>query len=192
MFTQRNAGAGSPCSRDPNRDGEAAPGPWRPDRISYVQGAQLLRGTHRLASRRCANKHAIDANEPRCIQAAAGLCFGFAKRSVIYADSRCELTYAWPSRALSHDDIALSAAAFRPERHFRLSRHRDPAHAGVCCTVQVESSLLHCSGTDELPKEGTFCFRPTLVSNGGSVLMFRFFRACVNFFHYILRPRCRL
>jgi hypothetical protein len=31
-----------------------------------------------------------------------------------YSDSMCELPCAWPSRALSHDDIKLSAAAFRP------------------------------------------------------------------------------
>src|SRR2546423_14914953 len=98
-------------------------------------------------------------NEPRCTQAAAGLCFGFAKRSVICADFMCELTSAWPSRALSRDDINLLAAASRPGRLFRPSRHRDPAPVGVCHTVPVESSLLHCSGTDEVPKEGTFRFR---------------------------------
>jgi hypothetical protein len=73
----------------------------------------------------------------------------------------CELTPAWPSRALSQDDIKLSAAAFRPGRHFRLSSHRDPAPVGVRHTVQVESSLLHCSGIEELSNEGTFRFRPT-------------------------------
>ena len=66
-----------------------------------------------------------------------GLCFGVAKRSVIYADSMRKIEYAWPSRALSHDDIKLSAAAFRPGRLFRLSRHRDPASVGVCHTVPV-------------------------------------------------------
>ena len=100
-------------------------------------------------------EHHQNANEPRCTQAAAGLCFGFAKRSVICADFTCELTSAWPSRALSRDDIKLSAAAFRPGRHFRLSRHRDPAPVGVCHIVPVESSLLHCSGIDELPKEAS-------------------------------------
>jgi hypothetical protein len=130
-------------------------------------------------------------NEPRCIQAAAGLCFGFPKRSVIYADSRCELTSTWPSRALSHVDVTLSAVAFRPGRHSWLSRHRDPAPVGVSYTVPVESSLLHCIGTDELSQEGTFRFRPALVNNGRSILIFRFFRACVNFFRFILRPGCR-
>ncbi len=130
-------------------------------------------------------------DEPRCIQAAAGLCFGFPKRSVIYSDSRYGLTSAWPSRALSNVDITLSAVAFRPGRHSWLSRHRDPAPVGVSCTVPVESSLLHWIGTDELSKEGTFRFRPTLANNGRSIPIFRFFRACVNFFRYILRPRCR-
>ena len=105
-----------------------------------------------------------------------------------YADCLCELTPAWPSRALSQDDIKLSAAAFRPGRHFRLSRHRDPA-VGVCHTVPVESSLLHCSGIDELSKEGTFCFRPALVNNSGSIRTIRFFRACVNYFRDIFRRR---
>ena len=45
-------------------------------------------------------------------------------------------------------------AAFQLGRHFRLSHHRDPAPVGVYHTVQVESSLLHFRGTDELPKEG--------------------------------------
>ncbi len=44
--------------------------------------------------------------------------------------------------------------AFRPGRHFRLLRHREPAPVGVSHTVQVESSLLHCSGIDELSNEG--------------------------------------
>jgi hypothetical protein len=130
-------------------------------------------------------------NEPRCIQAAAGLCFGYAKRSVICADSEYDLTSAWPSRALSHVNTTLSAAAFRPSRHTWLSRHRDPAPVGVSYIVPVESSLLQCSGIDELPKEGTFRFPPALVNNGGSSLMLPFFRACVNFFRDILRPRCR-
>jgi hypothetical protein len=51
---------------------------------------------------------------PRCIQAAAGPCFGFAKRAVICAVPMCKITGAWPSRPLSHGDIKLSAAAFRP------------------------------------------------------------------------------
>jgi hypothetical protein len=46
----------------------------------------------------------------------------------------------------------------------------------------VESSLLHCSGIDELSKEGTFCFRPALVNNSGSIRTIRFFRAGVNYF----------
>lgn len=130
-------------------------------------------------------------NEPRCTQAAAGLSFGFAKRSVICADCRREPKPAWPSRALTHVDITLSAAAFRPGQHSWLSRHRDPAPARVSYAVPVESSLLHCVGIDELSKEGTFRFRPTLVNNGGSIRMLHFSRACVNFFRYILRPRCR-
>jgi hypothetical protein len=52
-------------------------------------------------------------NEPRRTQAATGLCFGFAKRSVISADS-CEITPTWPSRTASHDNAKLSAVAFRP------------------------------------------------------------------------------
>ena len=99
-----------------------------------------------------------------------------------YADCLCELTPAWPSRALSQEDIKLSAATFRPGRHFRLSRHRDPAPVRVYHIVQVESSLLHFSGTDELPKESTFCFRPALVNNGGSIRTIRFFHTCVNFY----------
>ena len=110
---------------------------------------------------------------------------------MIYADCRYELASAWPSRALSHVDIRLSAAAFRPGRHSWRSRHRDPAPVGVSYTVPVESSLLHCIRIDELPKEGAFRFRPALVNSGGSIIMFRFFRACVNFFRFILRPRCR-
>ncbi len=110
---------------------------------------------------------------------------------MIYIDTLYELTSAWPSRALSHVDIRLSAAAFRFDRHFCPSRHRDPEPVGVNQTVPVESSLLHCIGIDELAKEGTFRFRPALVITGGSILMFPYFRAGVNFFRYILRPFCR-
>ena len=81
----------------------------------------------------------------------------------------------------------MSAATFRAGRHFRLSRHRDPAPVRVYHIVQVESSLLHFSGTDELPKESTFCFRPALVNNGGSIRTIRFFHTCVNFYS----RRCR-
>ena len=47
------------------------------------------------------------------------------------------------------------AVTFRLGRHFRLPRHRDPAPVRVYHIVQVKSSLLHFSGTDELPKEST-------------------------------------
>ena len=99
-----------------------------------------------------------------------------------YADCLCELAPAWPSRALSQEDIKLWAVTFRLGRHFRLPRHRDPAPVRVYHIVQVESSLLHFSGTDELPKESTFCFRPALVNNGGSIRTIRFFHTCVNFY----------
>ena len=75
----------------------------------------------------------------------------------ILCASQLRLAFA----ALSHGHIRLSAAAFRPSRQFKLSRCRDPARVGVSHTVQVESSLLHCSGIDELSNEGTFRFRPT-------------------------------
>jgi hypothetical protein len=126
---------------------------------------------------------------PGAFKQRRGSSFGFAKRSVIYADCRCELTSAWPSRALSYHDIILSAAVFRPSRHCRLLHRRDPAHAGVCCTFPVESSLLHCCGTDVLPKEGTFHFRPALVNNGGSFQMIRFLRKNVNFIRDFWRSR---
>jgi hypothetical protein len=50
-------------------------------------------------------------------------------------------------------------------------------------TLPVESSLLHCSGFDDCRKKAPSCFPPTpLVSNGGSIRMMHFLRACVNFF----------
>ncbi len=102
-----------------------------------------------------------------------------------------QLTSARPSRVLSHDNFTFSAVAFRPDRYCKLSRHRDPAPVGVNCAVPVESSLLHCFAIDELPKEGTIRFRPALVNNGRSIRRICSFRASVNFFRYILRPRCR-
>src|SRR5437016_11055812 len=69
-----------------------------------------------------------------------------------------------------------------PAGFLELSRHRDPAPVGVRHTVPVESYLLHCSGIDELSKEGTFCFRPALVNNDGSMRMIHSFRAYVKFF----------
>lgn len=93
-----------------------------------------------------------------------------------------DLTTAWPSRVLPHDEFKLPATVFWPTRHCGLPLRRDPAHDGVCCTSPVESSLLHCSGTNELQKEGTFHFQPALVNIGGSITMLRYFRACVNFF----------
>src|ERR1700730_15747625 len=91
------------------------------------------------------------------------------------------LTSAWPSRALSHDDTKLSAAAFRPGRHVRLSRHRDPAPVGVCHIVPVESSLLRCSRIDELSKEGTFRFRRARHGGAGQTANGRPTRAQARF-----------
>src|ERR1700730_1691432 len=79
---------------------------------------------------------------PGALKQLRGSASPLAKRSVIYADSMCKIEYAWPSRALSHDDIKLSAAAFRPGRLFRLSRHRDPAPARGACTVYLSASVL--------------------------------------------------
>jgi hypothetical protein len=163
----------------------------RPARLSKnSQSAEGL--TRRIAAicpRRAANTYNKRTMSPGAFKQRRGSGFGFAKRSVIYADSRCELTFAWPSRALSYHDIILSAAVFRPSRHYGLSHRRDPAHAGVCCTFPVESSLLHCCGTDVLPKEGTFHFRPALVSNCGSFQMIRFLRKNVNFIRDFWRSR---
>jgi hypothetical protein len=146
----------------------------------------------RLAPRMC-GRQTCDrrTTSPGAFKQPRGSASALAKRSVICADFRCAPTSTWPSRALSHDDIKLSGVAFRPGQDCGLLRRRDPTHAGVCCTVQVESSRLHCSGTNVLSKEGTFCFRPALVNNGGSFHMIRFFRACVNFFRYNSRPICR-
>ena len=83
----------------------------------------------------------------------------------------------------------MSAATFRPGRHFRLLRHRDPAPVRVYHIVQVELSLLRFSGTDELPKEGTFYFRPALVNNGGSMRTIRFF-AHVSIIFATLSHQC--
>ena len=69
-----------------------------------------------------------------------------------------------------------------------LLRHRDPAPVGVSHTVRVESSLLHCSGIDELSNDGTFRFRPTSCgqrqkhSNDPPPP-----RMCQFFFRYVLR-----
>ena len=76
---------------------------------------------------------------------------------------------------------------FSPAGIFRLPHHRDPALIGVRYTVPVESSLLHFSGIDELSKEGTFCFRPALVNNSGSIRTIRFFRAGVNYFRDVIQ-----
>jgi hypothetical protein len=97
---------------------------------------------------------------------------------VIYADSRALSGHAWPSRALSHVKIKLSAVAFRPGRHSWLAR----ALVGVSYAVPVESSFLHALELNELSKEGTFRFRPALMINGGSIQMLRFFRALSIFF----------
>jgi hypothetical protein len=97
------------------------------------------------------------------MKAAAGLCFGFAKRSVNCADSvlnNIRLAFAGAFAQWITKDNKLSAAAVWPSRPFRLSRHRDPAPVGVCRGVRVESSPLHSSGTDEWSNEGTFRFRP--------------------------------
>ena len=97
---------------------------------------------------------------PGALIATAGLCFGFAE-AICFMQILCASQLRLAFAALSHKHIRLSAAAFRLGRHFRLSRRRDPARVGVSHTVQVESSLLHCSGIDELSNEGTFRFRPT-------------------------------
>jgi hypothetical protein len=102
-----------------------------------------------------------------------------------------DLTSTWPSRALSHVDITLSAVAFRPGRHSWLGRHRDPALVGVSYTVPVESSFLHCIGTDELSKEGTFRFRRGSCEQRRKHSNVALIPRIVNFFRQILRSRCR-
>jgi hypothetical protein len=101
----------------------------------------------------------------------------------------CEPASTWPSRVRSLDDIRLGAVAFQPCQHLRLSRHRDPEPVGVGYTVQVESSLLHFRGIDELPKEGPFCLRPALVNNGGSFPKIRLFCSPVNNFRDVFQRR---
>ena len=114
-----------------------------------------------FALRQCGKQTCIDAQRAPVRSSSCGALLRLCEAICDYADCLCELTPAWPSRALSQENIKLSAATFRPGRHFRLSRRRDPARVGVSHTVQVESSLLHCSGIDELSNEGTFRFRPT-------------------------------
>ena len=70
------------------------------------------------------------------------LCEAICDFCRYHVQDRVRLAFAG---AISRD-IKLSAAAFRPGRHFRVSRHRDPAPVGVRHTVPVESYLLHCSG----------------------------------------------
>jgi hypothetical protein len=82
-------------------------------------------------SESAANKHAIDAQRAPVRSSSCGALLRLCEAICDYADCLCELTPAWPSRALSQEDIKLSAATFRPGRHFRLSRHRDPAPVRV-------------------------------------------------------------
>jgi hypothetical protein len=114
--------------------------------------------------------------------ATAGLCFGFAKRSVRFADSLCSITAAWPSRVLSHQKADCRRRRFGPAGP-RLLRHRDPEPVGVCRSVLVESSPLHSGGRrmSERMKAPSASSRPP-VSTGGSARMIRLFQACVNFF----------
>ena len=114
--------------------------------------------------------------------ATAGLCFGFAKRSVRFADSLCSITAAWPSRKLSHQRANCRRRRFGPAGP-RLLRHRDPEPVGVCRSVLVESSPLHSGGRrmSERMKAPSASSRPP-VSTGGSARMIRLFQACVNFF----------
>jgi hypothetical protein len=99
-----------------------------------------------------ANQHAIDAQRAPVHSSSCGALLRLCEAICDLCRFYMRLTSARPSRALSHDDITLSAVAFRSNRYCRLSRHRDPARVGVSCIVLVESSLLPCNGTDELSK----------------------------------------
>jgi hypothetical protein len=148
---------------------------------------------HRIALARSQKVADLSShNEPRCIQATAGLCFGFAKRSVIYPDSSANQHPLGPHGRYRTKISNCRRWTFRPDRYCRLSRHRDPEPVGVNCTVPVESSLLHCFAIDELSNEGTFCFRPALMNNVGNILMFPFFARLSIFFERLPRKPNRV
>jgi hypothetical protein len=93
------------------------------------------------------------------------------------------LTHVWPSRALPHDDIKLSAAAFRPGiLGFRVTV--TPRLLGSVTLARWSHRFSLAVEPMGCPKEGTFCFQLALVSNGGSTEMIGFFRGCVNFFSF--------
>jgi hypothetical protein len=80
--------------------------------------------------------------------------------------------------------FTFSAAAFRPGRlGFRATV--TPRLSGSVTLVRWSHRFSIVSGIDELSKEGTFCSRPALVNNAGSMRMIHLFRACVKFFRYI-------
>ena len=62
----------------------------------------------------CRNKHAIDAQRAPVHSSSCGALLRLCEAICDLCRSSCELTPAWRSRALSQDDIKLSAAAFRP------------------------------------------------------------------------------
>ena len=104
---------------------------------------------------------------PRCVQAAAGPCFGFAKRSVIYAvfvRANGRLAFA----ALARDAIKLSvAAAFRPGiLGFRATV--TPRLSGSI-TLSRWSHRFSIAVAPMGSRKKAFCSRLALVNNCGSL-----------------------
>jgi hypothetical protein len=90
--------------------------------------------------------------------ATAGLCFGFAKRSVRCADFLCSITTAWPSRELSHkEQIVGGGGLARPALGFCATVTPSPSGSVALSGWSHRLSIL--VGTDERTNEGTFRLR---------------------------------
>ena len=130
-----------------------------------------------------ANKHAIDAQRAPVHSSSCGALLRLCEAICDYADCLCGLTSPWPSRALAHDDIKLyrwrrfSSAGilgFRATVTPRLSGSITLSRWNHRFSISVEP--MSCR------KKVTFCFRPALVNNCGSIRTIRFFHTCVNFY----------
>jgi len=142
------------------------PGPWRPDRLSHGQGFRLERGKPEDVDTDCVRKgdkkHTIDAQRAPVHSSGRGallrLCEAICDFCRFHVQDSVRLAFA---EAIAQRRSNCRRRRFGPA--FLASRHRDPAPVGVF-TLSRWSHRSSIAVELTSSKEGTFCFRPALLT----------------------------